>query len=232
MIDFDKRFGADGRARNAVPNSFSEPYRQALKSACSEDQEIWQIYAMNFGPDSFDECIDQYISNPANRTFILFDGDQFAGMTSFLGIDSRRQVLEIGGTYYRPRFRGTGFNSRVKAHVPRPGLSTCGIRRVEFRVDRRNRRSQAAMRSWARSARGHPLGPSDLDRPRPRYGPICHPQGRMAGLTSCALRTAAVAKLYFYYAAMNAGKSTTLLRPITIIANVRHGNDAVDCGAR
>ena len=124
---------------------FSEHYRQALKSACSEDQAIWPIYATNFGPESFDESIDHYVSNPANRTFILFDGDQFAGMTSFLGIDPRRQVLEIGGTYYRPRFRGTGFNLRVKAMALTRAFH-CGIRRVEFRVDRRNRRSQAAMR--------------------------------------------------------------------------------------
>ena len=35
-------------------------------------------------------------------------------MSSFLGIDEGRQALEIGGTYYRPKFRGTGFNRRVK----------------------------------------------------------------------------------------------------------------------
>ena len=35
-------------------------------------------------------------------------------MSSYLGIDEGRQVLEIGGTYYRPKFRGTGFNRRVK----------------------------------------------------------------------------------------------------------------------
>ena len=124
---------------------FSEPYRGALKSACGEDGAIWQIYATNFGPDAFDESIDRYVSNPDNRTFILFDGDEFAGMTSFLGIDPRRQVLEIGGTYYRPRLRGTGLNYRVKAMALTRAFN-CGIRRVEFRVDRRNARSQAAMK--------------------------------------------------------------------------------------
>ena len=33
---------------------------------------------------------------------MLFDGDELAGMSSFLGIDEGRQTLEIGGTYYRP----------------------------------------------------------------------------------------------------------------------------------
>jgi RimJ/RimL family protein N-acetyltransferase len=124
---------------------FDEPHRDALRAACAEDGEIWEIYATNFGPDGFDAAIDSYVSNPNNRTFVLFEGDELAGMSSFLGIDPNRQVLEIGGTYYRPKFRGTGFNGRVKDMMLRRAFVS-GIRRVEFRVDRRNRRSQAAMK--------------------------------------------------------------------------------------
>jgi RimJ/RimL family protein N-acetyltransferase len=124
---------------------FSEEYREALRAACAEDGEIWQIYATNFGPDGFDDAIDLYRSSSRNRTFVLFEGDELAGMSSYLGIDQGRQVLEIGGTYYRPKFRGTGFNRRVKDMMLRRAFD-CGIRRVEFRVDRRNARSQAAMR--------------------------------------------------------------------------------------
>ena len=60
------------------------------------------------------QSIDHYISNATNRTFVLFEGDELAGMSSFIGIDEGRQVLEIGGTYYRPNFRGTGFNRRSR----------------------------------------------------------------------------------------------------------------------
>ena len=124
---------------------FSERHRQSLQAACAEDREIWQIYANNFGPGGFNASIDLYISNPRNRTFVLFDGDELAGMSSYLGIDEGRQVLEIGGTYYRPHLRGTGFNRRVKDMMLARAFD-CGIRRVEFRVDRRNARSQAAMK--------------------------------------------------------------------------------------
>ena len=124
---------------------FSEEHREPLKRDCAEDSEIWQIYATNFGPDGFDESIDGYIANPNNRTFVLFDGDELAGMSSFLGIDQSRQTLEIGGTYYRPHLRGTGFNRRVKDMMLKRAFQS-GIRRVEFRVDRRNARSQAAMK--------------------------------------------------------------------------------------
>jgi RimJ/RimL family protein N-acetyltransferase len=124
---------------------FIEVHREALKVACAEDGEIWQIYANNFGPDGFDASIDLYTQNPRNRTFVLFDGDELAGMSSYLGIDEARQVLEIGGSYYRPHLRGTGFNQRVKAMMLERAFSS-GFRRVEFRVDQRNARSQAAMK--------------------------------------------------------------------------------------
>jgi RimJ/RimL family protein N-acetyltransferase len=124
---------------------FTEAHREALKAACAEDRDIWRIYANDFGPDGFDASIDLYVQNPRNRTFVLFDGDELAGMSSFLGIDQARQVLEIGGTYYRPHLRGTGFNRRVKAMMLDRAFAA-GIRRVEFRVDQRNSRSQAAMK--------------------------------------------------------------------------------------
>jgi len=123
---------------------FSEAVREPLRAACAEDGEIWDIYATNFGPDGFDDAVNTYISNPNTRMFVLFDGDELAGMSSFLGIDEGRQTLEIGGTYYRPKFRGTGFNRRAKDMMLERAFS-CDIRRVEFRVDARNQRSQAAM---------------------------------------------------------------------------------------
>jgi RimJ/RimL family protein N-acetyltransferase len=124
---------------------FTEGHRESLRAACAEDRGIWGIYASDFGPDGFDASIDAYLAKPDARTFVLFDGDELAGMSSFLGIDDKRQTLEIGGTYYRPHVRGTGFNRRVKAMMLERAFAS-GIRRVEFRVDARNARSQAAMK--------------------------------------------------------------------------------------
>jgi RimJ/RimL family protein N-acetyltransferase len=132
-----------GKGCRAEP--FSEVYREPLKAACAEDREIWSIYSMNFGPQDFDATIEKHIARPDGRTFVLFDSGELAGMSSFLGIDEGRQTLEIGGTYYRPHLRGSGFNRRVKDMMLSRAFD-CGIRRVEFRVDRRNQRSQAAMK--------------------------------------------------------------------------------------
>ena len=142
MIDCLSQAMSGARCRAEL---FREEFREPLKAACAEDREVWAIYANNFAPDGFDESIDFYTSNARNRTFVLFDGDELAGMSSFLGIDEARQALEIGGTYYRPHLRGTGLNRRIKDMMLAHAFE-CGIRRVEFRVDRRNARSQAAMK--------------------------------------------------------------------------------------
>jgi RimJ/RimL family protein N-acetyltransferase len=144
MID-SGRLGEPMNGEDCSAEPFSQKHHQLLKNACAEDSEIWPIYANNFGPDGFDDSIDRYVSNPNNRVFVLFEADELAGMSSYLGIDPNRQVLEIGGTYYRPKFRGTGFNRRIKDMMLKRAFD-CGIRRVEFRVDRRNERSQAAMK--------------------------------------------------------------------------------------
>lgn len=124
---------------------FGERHRESLWAACAEDPDIWEIYATNFGPDGFDAAIAFYRSCDRNRPFVLFDDGELAGMSSYLGIDEGRQTLEIGGTYYRPKFRGSGFNTRVKDMMLQRAFE-CGIRRVEFRVDTRNQRSQAAIK--------------------------------------------------------------------------------------
>jgi RimJ/RimL family protein N-acetyltransferase len=144
MIDW-QRLGEPMIGDHCAAEPFGEQHREALKSACAEDGEIWEIYANNFGPEAFDESIDRYVSNPKNRSFVLFDGEKLAGMSSYLGIDEGRETLEIGGTYYRPHLRGTGFNRRVKDMMLVRAFG-CGMRRVEFRVDNRNARSQAAMK--------------------------------------------------------------------------------------
>ena len=36
---------------------FSEAHREALKTACAEDPDIWPIYASDFGPDGFEDSI-------------------------------------------------------------------------------------------------------------------------------------------------------------------------------
>jgi RimJ/RimL family protein N-acetyltransferase len=121
-----------------------ESHREPLRTACAEDMEIWKIYATSYDPEHFDESFDLLLSRPGWRPFAIFDGEALAGMSCYIGIDEARGVLEIGNSYFVPRLRGTGFNRRVKDLMIARAFDS-GFRRIEFRVDARNARSQAAM---------------------------------------------------------------------------------------
>jgi len=119
-------------------------HRAALKAACAEDPEIWPIYSTSYDPGHFDANFDAMLGKADWRSFALFRGAALVGMSSFMGIDTERMVLEIGSTFYVPAMRGTGYNARVKDLMLARAFA-CGFRRVEFRVDARNARSQAAL---------------------------------------------------------------------------------------
>lgn len=122
----------------------AEEHRGELKSACAEDGAIWSIYSVSYDPDHFDASFEALRGRPDNRAFAVFQGDLMVGMSAYLGIDMSRDVLEIGNTYYVPSVRGTGLNRVVKRLMLGRAFG-CGFRRVEFRVDARNARSQAAL---------------------------------------------------------------------------------------
>jgi RimJ/RimL family protein N-acetyltransferase len=84
------------------------------------------------------------LARPNGRGFAIFADGTLIGMSCYLGVDEARGVLEIGNTYYVPAQRGTGLNRRVKDLMIGRAIE-CGFRRIEFRVDARNARSQAAM---------------------------------------------------------------------------------------
>jgi RimJ/RimL family protein N-acetyltransferase len=132
-------------ARGAVRlEPLAEAHRAALKAACAEDREIWAIYAISYDPDHFDASFDALIARPNGRAFAIFSGDALIGMSCYIGIEAERGVLEIGNTYYVPALRGSGLNRAVKDLMIGRAID-CGYRRIEFRVDARNARSQAAM---------------------------------------------------------------------------------------
>jgi RimJ/RimL family protein N-acetyltransferase len=125
-------------------DALREQHRAALKAACAQDRDIWRIYATSYDPGHLDASFDALLAKPNGRSFALLLDGKLVGMSSYIGIEPERGVLEIGSTYYVPHVRGTGFNLRVKDLMIRRAIE-CGFRRIEFRVDARNTRSQAAM---------------------------------------------------------------------------------------
>jgi RimJ/RimL family protein N-acetyltransferase len=132
---------ADG---SALIEPLREDHREALRAACAEDDEIWEIYPTRFFGAEFDAAFDACFGDPRSIPFALYEGDMLAGMSAFLGIDKANKALEIGRTYVAPRLRGSGFNTRIKRLMLDRAFA-CGFTRVEFRIDTRNARSIAAV---------------------------------------------------------------------------------------
>ena len=122
----------------------AESHRAGLRAACAADTEIWDIYTANWAPDQFDARFDALLAGD-RLPYAICDGADVVGMTAYLGIDAQRGLLEVGNSYIQPDRRGTGLNGRIKRLMIDHAFA-CGFRRVEFRIDLRNARSQAAVR--------------------------------------------------------------------------------------
>jgi RimJ/RimL family protein N-acetyltransferase len=122
-----------------------ETHRDALREACFADADIWVIYATSFAPAQFDASFDALIGSATRLPFAVFVDDALVGMSAYLRLDEGAQTLEIGNSYIVPAQRGTGLNGRMKRLMIDHAFD-CGVRRIEFRVDARNSRSQAAVR--------------------------------------------------------------------------------------
>lgn len=132
---------ADG-ALNLV--RLDEAHREPLRAACAADAEIWPIYSSSYDPDHFDASFDALVGHESRMPYAILDGGRLVGMTAWLRADMSAQTVELGNSYLHPDVRGTGLNRRVKALMLDHGFAV-GIRRVEFRIDERNARSQAAV---------------------------------------------------------------------------------------
>ncbi len=130
---------------------FDERHREGLRAACAEDQEIWDIYPVSMLGEHFDGALERMLAFHRTGGWIPLialdagsEGERVVGMSSYIGPDAANHVVEIGGTYIAPGVRGTGYNGIMKTLMIDHAIA-CGFRRIEFRVDMRNKRSMAAV---------------------------------------------------------------------------------------
>lgn len=122
-----------------------EDYREGLRAACAEDDEIWEIYPFSYCGTAFDEQFNLMIRRDRPRLcYAIFQGEEIVGMTAWIEHGAPGWSVEIGNSYIVPRLRGTGFNRRIK-QVMLDHAFGHGLQRVAFKVDALNTRSQAAI---------------------------------------------------------------------------------------
>lgn len=122
----------------------AEAHREQLRAACAADTAIWEIYPVNLTGDGFDPGFAAMLATPGRLAFAVLAGGELVGTTSYLNVSPADRALEIGGTYLAPAVRGRGVNDAIK-RLSIGHAVACGYRRIEFRVDTRNRRSMAAV---------------------------------------------------------------------------------------
>lgn len=120
-----------------------DDYLPALRAACAQDREIWNIYPHSMLDEHFDPAIASRLAIPGT-TFAAMQDGEVVGITAYLRPDQANGVVEIGGTYIVPSVRGTDYNRRMKRLMIEHAFA-CGFQRIVFLVDERNLRSQAAV---------------------------------------------------------------------------------------
>jgi RimJ/RimL family protein N-acetyltransferase len=130
-----------------------ERHRDDLRAACAEDEAIWAMYAVSYGPGHFDTSFANLIANPQRLPLAILADGELAGMTAWIAANAVWRTSEIGNTYLRPRYRGGHINGPLKRLMFAHGFAR-GLKRIQLCVDVRNERSQAACRKVGASFEG------------------------------------------------------------------------------
>jgi RimJ/RimL family protein N-acetyltransferase len=124
-------------------------HREPLREACAADPAIWtELYPYSMAAEHFDVEWETRMADTGAEggclPFAVVADGEVVGITRYLAIDSANATVEIGGTYYRPEVRGGPVNPATKRLLLGHAFEA-GARRVAFRVDGINLRSQAAV---------------------------------------------------------------------------------------
>ena len=123
---------------------FVEADREPLRAACAEDREVWSIYPYSMIDEHFDPGLDARLAKSDWVVFTIRRRDVVVGTSCYISVDPNNRSLEVGGTYYVPRERGSGLNAVVKRLMLDRAFAS-GFDRVQFSIDTRNGRSMRAV---------------------------------------------------------------------------------------
>ena len=123
----------------------TDTHVEGLRTACAQDDAIWEIYPVSLAPAHFDTTLPDLRARSNRLIFAVLDsGDNVVGMTSYIDADSAAGTVEIGGTYIAPQVRGGPFNRAMKTLMIENAFAQ-GFHTIRFRVDTRNARSMRAV---------------------------------------------------------------------------------------
>jgi RimJ/RimL family protein N-acetyltransferase len=127
----------------------------------ASDPAIWKY--MLYGDITTESDIRNWVLDMLERAsggtdlpFAVIDlasGDE-VGATRYLEIRPQHKGLEIGGTWYGPKYQRTGVNTECKYLLLKHAFETLGCIRVQFKADSRNERSIHAIKRIGAKSEG------------------------------------------------------------------------------
>jgi RimJ/RimL family protein N-acetyltransferase len=122
--------------------------REELRAALDCDPETWSLMPVTAQGAAFEGWWQSALAAPAGVSLPyavrrLGDG-RIAGTTAYLTAMLAEDAVEIGSTFLHPAARGGAVNPEMKLLLLEHAFAA-GAVRVQFKVDTRNRRSQAAV---------------------------------------------------------------------------------------
>lgn len=135
-----------------------EAHREPLREA-GGDPDLWRFHFLNQHGAAFDRWFDGSLAAAGAGealAFAILDkaSGRLAGSSSYLAVTPAFRRLEIGSTWYAKPFQGGAVNPAAKHALLSHAFGVLSCIRVEFKLDRRNARSWAAMRKLGATEEG------------------------------------------------------------------------------
>jgi len=125
-----------------------ESLKEEVRAAVDCDAETWAIMPENASGKDFDEYWRGACGAPANARLAYAirrrRDERVVGMSSYYVSLANQGGVEIGSTFLHPEARSGPVNPEAKLLMLQHAFGS-GAERVQFRVDTRNQRSQAAV---------------------------------------------------------------------------------------
>jgi len=144
-LSFEELEGAHVRLEPLSP-----AHKETMRAAIDCDPETWEIMSVNGCGEGFEEwwasMLGESLGAKERMAFAIVrtEDNRVVGTSSYLNIRLAHKGVEIGSTFIHPDVRAGPINPESKLLMLQHAFAA-GAVRVEFMIDVRNARSQAAV---------------------------------------------------------------------------------------
>jgi N-acetyltransferase len=121
--------------------TIDERHREGLRAAMDESPEIFRYMAY----PGFDSWFEHALTVEQEVPFVVLADGGVVGSTRFLNIVPEHRRAEIGWTWVRRAYWGTGVNVETKLLLLEHAFERWDAMRVEFKTDARNLQTRGAL---------------------------------------------------------------------------------------